>query len=272
MLADLSLRPEARALRDEHIESRPGKGRALFIKTDVVQWPDLERMFELAEETFGQVDIVCPGAGVFEPHWSNFWYPPGSAEARDSAEGAPDGVGHYALIDINLTHPVRTTQLAVQRWLHPQHSKAKATPTNPKRILHISSIAGQAPSFTVPLYAASKAAISSFVRSLAELERVGIRVNGVAPGVIKTPLWLEHPEKMLMLSQEQDSWIEAADVAVQMLRCIEDDKIGAGTILEVLKGSTRKVDWRMDPGPSGKDGGTTSNASVARARVWETLL
>lgn len=79
-------------------------------------------------------------------------------------------------------------------------------------------------------------------------ESYGIRVNGVAPGVIKTPLWTEHPEKLKMLDEEKDVWISPEEVAEQMLRCVEDDEIGAGTIWEVLK-QCRKVEWRNDPGP-----------------------
>ena len=43
--------------------------RAIFQKTDVTDWAQLERMFEVAEREFGEIDIVCPGAGVYEPVW-----------------------------------------------------------------------------------------------------------------------------------------------------------------------------------------------------------
>lgn len=80
-------------------------------------------------------------------------------------------------------------------------------------------------------------------------ESLGIRVNGVAPGVIKTPLWTDHPEKMKMVDESVDEWVTPEEVAEQMLRCVEDDAVGAGTVWEVLKGRYRKVDWRNDPGP-----------------------
>lgn len=41
--------------------------RAVFQRTDVTDWQQLERMFEVAEQEFGELDIVCPGAGIFEP-------------------------------------------------------------------------------------------------------------------------------------------------------------------------------------------------------------
>lgn len=64
VFADLSLRPEAKEVVDAHHNGRP---RAVFQQTDVTEWPQLERMFEVAEKEFGSADIVCPGAGVYEP-------------------------------------------------------------------------------------------------------------------------------------------------------------------------------------------------------------
>jgi NAD(P)-dependent dehydrogenase (short-subunit alcohol dehydrogenase family) len=65
LIADLALRPEAQVLVDKH--SRGPSARAVFQKTDVRDWVQLERMFEVAEKEFGELDIVCPGAGVYEP-------------------------------------------------------------------------------------------------------------------------------------------------------------------------------------------------------------
>ncbi|KAK4561512.1 hypothetical protein LTR86_004830 [Recurvomyces mirabilis] len=58
VIADLSLRPEAQKLVDEHQSKEEGKPRCVFVKTDVVQWPDLDRMFETADTEFGGADIV----------------------------------------------------------------------------------------------------------------------------------------------------------------------------------------------------------------------
>lgn len=95
------------------------------------------------------------------------------------------------------------------------------------------------------MYIASKHAINGFIRSMEPLdETLGIRVNGVAPGVIKTPLWTDHPEKMKMVDERVDEWVTPEEVAEQMLRCAEDDSIGPGIVWEVLKGRYRVVDWK----------------------------
>lgn len=72
VIADLALRPEAQELVSQYREIRENKGRAVFQETNVRKWKQLERMFEVAINEFGGADIVCPGAGVFEPvcvHW-----------------------------------------------------------------------------------------------------------------------------------------------------------------------------------------------------------
>lgn len=197
MIADLALRPEAEELVREYSSSP----QAFFQMTDVTSWKDLEAMMKAAQDTFGQIDVVCPGAGVFEPHWSNFWRPPGSPESKDS----PDG-DHYKMLDINITHPIRVTQLAIAHFL-----KAGCSPSSPKTIVHIASIAGESASLMVPMYHASKWAIHGFVRSLADLEaEYGIRVAAVLPGVVKTPLWTDHPEKSKAFNEERDVWVSTS--------------------------------------------------------------
>ncbi|EMC93731.1 hypothetical protein BAUCODRAFT_112155 [Baudoinia panamericana UAMH 10762] len=271
VIGDLGLRPEAQELVNQHSSIDKFKARAVFVKCNVVQWPDLDKLFEVADKEFGGADIVCPGAGIFEPHWTNFWHPPGTSKSQDSAQPA-GGLGHYALFDINVTHPIRCTQLAISRWLNPIKDSrvGKASATNPKRVVHISSVAGQTPGFATPLYMASKHALSGFIRSLAQLDFLGIRVNGVAPGVIKTPLWTDHPEKLKMVDESQDAWVEPEEVAEAMLRCCEDQTVTGGYVMEVVKGKTRYVDWKMDPGPSGL-GANTANRAVMYAEVFQWL-
>ena len=68
LFADLALRPEAQKLIDEYGTKAEGKPRAVFQKTDVADWTQLSRMFEVASKVFGRIDIVCPGAGIYDPH------------------------------------------------------------------------------------------------------------------------------------------------------------------------------------------------------------
>ncbi|KAI5362089.1 Putative short-chain dehydrogenase/reductase SDR, NAD(P)-binding domain superfamily [Septoria linicola] len=272
VIADIGLRPEAENLVQQHSSNNGSTPKAIFVKTDVTSWDQIANAFNVADDEFGGADIVCPGAGVFEPHWTNFWIPPGTGVSKDKAHG-DDDIGHYALLDINLTHPIRATQLAISKWLNPSDGSkcGKVSPTNPKRVVHISSIAGQTPNFAAPMYTAAKHGLSGFIRSLAPLEQsLGIRVNGVAPGIIRTPLWTEHPEKLTLLDEKRDEWVEPEEVAAAMLECVESEEKVGGWVLEVVKDATRNVDWRNDPGPQGP-GATASNAAVNVAEVFNWL-
>lgn len=264
LIADLSLRPEAQMLLSQY----PSQPRAVFLETDVTKWPQIERMFTTCIQEFGQVDILCPGAGIYDPHWSNFWHPPGveNGKSRDAAHG-----GRYASLDINVVHPIRATQLAIRHFVNPPPGTAKVSVDNPKRVVIISSIAGQKSNLNTPLYVAAKHAMNGFIRSLGPLEsRLGIRVNGVAPGVIKTPLWTEHPEKMTFIDEAKDEWATPEEVALAMLRCLEEPDLQGGSILEVGARQTRCVEEVNDPGPSGP-GHTVSNLLDRYEEVYAWL-
>ncbi|KAJ5745353.1 hypothetical protein N7520_010535 [Penicillium odoratum] len=272
LIADLALRPEAKVLVDKHTS---GTERVVFQETDVTDWIQLERMFEVAEREFGAIDIVCPGAGIYEPHWTNFWRPPGSTASKDSPTS-----GRYALVDINITHPIRTTQLAIAHFQkHRQNGRLK-------HVLHISSIAGQNAPLSTPIYVASKHAINGLVRSLAQLEKIGIRVTAVAPGVIKTPLWTDHPEKMKMVADSSDAWVTPEEVAEVMLAMVEQDQVSeiigdrssrgtqytvkGGTIIEVSK-TVREVKQFHDEGPGNRPGNTVSHFESVDNETWDIL-
>lgn len=268
VIADIALRPEAQALLKQYDGSHSNSPKAIFVKTDVTDWPQLERMFTTAIQEFGIVDIVCPGAGIYDPHWSNFWHPPGASGS--ASRDAPDS-GRYASLDINVTHPIRATQLAISHFLNPPPGHPKVDTSNPKRVLIITSIAGQTANLNTPIYVAAKHAMNGFVRSLGTLDaQLGIRVNAVAPGVIKTPLWTEHPEKMTFLDASKDEWATPEEVAEAMVRCLEEPELGGGKILEVGAGQTRFVEALNDPGPSGK-GHTVSKLQEGYGEVYGWL-
>lgn len=146
--------------------------------------------------------------------------------------------------------------------MHPSDGSPKASPTNPKRVVHIASVAGEGSSLNIPMYVATKHAIFGFVRSLATLEDShGVRVNAVAPGLVKTPLWLEHPEKMMFIDADKDEWVTPLEVAEAMMKLLEDDEMRGGVILECGHEHTRVVPQFGNAGPSGP-GMRNSNGSV----------
>lgn len=119
VLADLRLRPEAEELVAQHPHARSidkvnKRASAVFIKTDVVDWAQLRKLFDGAVETFGRVDIVVNGAGLFEPPSSSFWFNPDySSLAVDSPDCNP---GVYQTFAVNTMSPIRLAQIAIDYW------------------------------------------------------------------------------------------------------------------------------------------------------------
>ena len=264
--ADLTLRPEAKTLLQNHLGGRASdrtSAQAVFHKTDVSSWKDLSDVYEKTKSTFGGIDIVCPGAGVFEPPWSSFWRPPGR---EGTSIDIPTGNG-YKSLDINLVHPIRLTQLAIEDHIRESRSTKK---TGRKTVIHVSSVNGQVAPLWTPLYNASKHALNGFVRTLGPLEkRWKIRVAAVAPGLVKTPLWTDNTANNGPLSAAP-AWVTAEEVAQVMLEMVEKDAISSclrptgkdseqegrilvrgGSVIEVSGSRVRDVQAFNDPGPQG---------------------
>lgn len=167
LIADRVLRPEVQEWMIS--VSKDGAGRVDFLQTDVTDWSQLARTFDVCEERFGRVaDLVVPGAGVYEPSSNSFW--------NDC-----DVDNRYKVLDINLVHPIKMTRLAIDRMLAAK--KRKDANWKGGTIVHLSSIAGQRSTMITPLYQVSKHGLNSLIRGMAPLQdAVGIRVVGVAPG------------------------------------------------------------------------------------------
>jgi len=98
--------------------------------------------------------------------------------------------------DLNVKVGYFLTQFFSRRWIHSQISG---------RVLFTSSINGLLAEPNHTAYDASKASVSSMVRSLCvALAPRGIRVNAIAPGLVRTPLTNQ------ILSQDKDAlrWME----------------------------------------------------------------
>jgi len=134
----------------------------LSIKVDISHKSEVEKMVNLAVKRFGRVDILVNCAGV--------WIP--GQTLVDCPEENWDRV-----IDINLKGTYLCCQ-AAGRVMREQ---------NQGNIINLSSQVGLNPGTGAGAYSISKAGIIMLTRQLAlELADKNIRVNALAPGIVKT--------------------------------------------------------------------------------------
>jgi NAD(P)-dependent dehydrogenase (short-subunit alcohol dehydrogenase family) len=140
------------------------------IQGDVARRADLDRLYETVAKAKGQIDIVFANAGVGE------FVPFGDVTEE-----------HFdKLFNIN----VRGTLFTVQ--------KALPLLKDGGSIILNGSVASVKGSAAFGVYAASKAAIRSFVRTwTTDLKDRGIRSNVVSPGPIDTPLASRQPPDVI---------------------------------------------------------------------------
>lgn len=153
-----------------------GPDRAIAIQADVGDEAAVERLFAAAEAAFGTVDLLVNSAGLNMS----------GVMIADMALAQFDRV-----IRSDLYGPFLTCRRMV---------RALEAASAGGRIVNISSIHERAPRAGGVDYDAAKGGLAQLTATLAlELAPRGIAVNGVAPGMILTPMnqsALDHPEEL----------------------------------------------------------------------------
>jgi NAD(P)-dependent dehydrogenase (short-subunit alcohol dehydrogenase family) len=141
-------------------------GQAAAIRTDLTQAADAEAMTSLALERFGKIDIVYACAGIA-----------GAGTAADTSDELWDRV-----IAVNLT----------SKWLSFRYALPHMVEQGHGSIIVQASIGGVIGVPGIFPYAAAKGGCISMVKQAAvEYAPMNVRINGIAPGTIVTPLVVE---------------------------------------------------------------------------------
>jgi len=157
VVSDINLEMARQTVQE--IEARGGQ--AVALKVDVTNLQDAEALTERAVQSFGKLDILVNNAGI---------YP--SAPIIEIAEEEWDLVMAINLKGVFLCSQTAVRQMMVQRQ---------------GVIVNIASVDAKTRTTGNAHYAASKAGVISFTRTLAcEVASYGIRVNAVSPGWIGT--------------------------------------------------------------------------------------
>ena len=153
-------------------------GEAKGFRSDASSSEEAEKLINDIVEHFGQIDIIVNNAGI----------------TRDGLLLRMSEEDFDSVISINLKSVFNTTKHA-QRYMIKQRSGS---------IINISSIVGIKGNAGQANYAASKAGIIGFTKSVAlELGSRGVRCNAVAPGFIETEMTGVLDEKVVQ------SWRDA---------------------------------------------------------------
>jgi 3-oxoacyl-[acyl-carrier protein] reductase len=143
--------------------SSPPPSEFFGVKCDVTDTAQVDAAFKAVEEHFGPVEILVSNAGI----------------TKDTLLLRMSEADFSSVVDANLTAAFRVVKRATQGML-----KARKG-----RIILMSSVVGLLGSAGQANYAASKAGLVGFARSLArELGSRGITVNVVAPGPVATDM------------------------------------------------------------------------------------
>ncbi|MBA3945283.1 MAG: SDR family oxidoreductase [Herpetosiphonaceae bacterium] len=137
-------------------------GSALAVATHMGDWDAVANLVDAAVSTYGGVDIAVNNAAT-NPHFGPL------LTAEES---------HWdKVLDVNVKGYYRLAQLVTPHMIERSGGS----------IINIASIAGINPGPGMGVYSVSKAAVLMLTRALAtELAPSGVRVNAIAPGVIKT--------------------------------------------------------------------------------------
>ncbi|MCK4474035.1 beta-ketoacyl-ACP reductase [Candidatus Parcubacteria bacterium] len=146
-----------------------GEGSEYFL-ADVSKYEDVEKMAEEIKNKFGQLDILINNAGI----------------CQDKTLANMTKEQWQRVIDIDLTGVFNCAKVCLPLIIQSQG-----------KIISMSSLIGQRGNFGQTNYAAAKAGIIGFTKSLSkEVGPLGVNVNAIAPGFIETKLTEVIPEEL----------------------------------------------------------------------------
>jgi NAD(P)-dependent dehydrogenase (short-subunit alcohol dehydrogenase family) len=166
-------RVEAQAAEIEKLGSK-----TLRLPSDVQDRASLQNLCDEAVLAFGQVDILVVTSGLLK---------------KMPSEDVPDE-DWTRIVDVNLNGTFRANQVFGRQMIKQQRGS----------IINIGSMTSFVSFSEVAAYAASKGGVLMLTRTLAcEWARHNVRVNGIAPGVFRTPLntkVLDIPERFAAIA------------------------------------------------------------------------
>jgi len=192
----------------QEIESSGGKGH--LFQADVTSFEECEKMIKAVLDHFGRIDILVNNAGI----------------RKDNILARMKEEDWDSVVDTNLKGTYNCCKAALKPLLKQKSGG---------RIINMASIAGLVGNSGQCNYAAAKAGVIAFTKSLArEVGKRDITVNAIAPGFIETEMTREMPHELkekAIASIAQERFGKPEEVAEVVLFLAQGAEYITGTVI-----------------------------------------
>ena len=167
----VNCRKDPEMFKDLKEEIEKNNAKCYFAQGDVSNFEDAEKMIKEIIEEFGRIDVLVNNAGI----------------TKDNLIMRMKQEDFESVINVNLVGTFNVTKNVVPYMMKQRYG----------RIINMASVVGVSGNAGQSNYAASKAGIIGFTKSLAkELGSRNILANAVAPGYIQTAMTENLPDKI----------------------------------------------------------------------------
>ncbi|HCV4655822.1 TPA: SDR family oxidoreductase [Staphylococcus aureus] len=147
----------------QNVANQLAQDSVKVVPTDVTNKEEVDELMEIAQQTFGGLDIVINSAGQML-----------SSKITDYQVDEWD-----SMIDVNIKGTLYTAQAALPTMLEQSSG----------HLINIASISGFEVTKSSTIYSATKAAVHTITQGLEkELAKTGVKVTSISPGMVDTAI------------------------------------------------------------------------------------
>ena len=196
-------------------EFKPYEVKVLAISGDVSDFTDAKRMVDQAIEELGSVDVLVNNAGI----------------TQDTLMLKMTEDDFEKVLKVNLTGAFNMTQAVLKQMIKAREGA----------IINMSSVVGLMGNIGQANYAASKAGLIGFTKSVAsEVANRNVRVNAIAPGMIESDMTavLSDKVKDAMLTQIPMKQFGQAEQVAEVTAFLASQDYLTGQVIAIDGGLT----------------------------------
>jgi NAD(P)-dependent dehydrogenase (short-subunit alcohol dehydrogenase family) len=210
----------------------PARDGLAHLALDMTEPGAAEQAVAAAVDRFGSLDVLVNNLGI----------------GRLTGGFAAESDEHWTeILELNLMTAVRTTRAALPHLVD-----------GGGVVVNVSSVNGHLPSPAIYAYSATKAAMDNLTVGLSqEYASQGVRVVGVAPGPVNTPMWLGPSGAAATIAartgSDAQTVVEQASAEIPVGRFTTPEEVGdlvaflASARAGTITGTTIRIDGGITP-------------------------